>query len=288
LQEHYGITLAPITIRRITEGHAQRMHEKLQRITTYPDKPGFDCIIAELDGSMIPIVETNNEVADKRKGKKLSWKEARLALAHEKGSVTPKISVVFQKSVDQAGEAMFDCARRSGLGQDSYVHAIGDGAPWIANQVYKQFGANGHYLIDFYHTCDYLSSAAASIVENPTTWLEKHKTMLKNGEIDGVMEVLKANLEAPDVKEKDAPVRACHRYLINRYNQLDYQGAIAKGLPIGSGEVESAHRYVIQERLKKAGAWWSPCNAEFMLALREVRVNHGWISYWNELFASVC
>ena len=52
-----------------------------------------------------------------------------------------------------------------------------------------------------------------------------------------------------------APVRAYYRYLNNRPDQLDYQGAIKKGLPIGSGEIESAHRYVIQKRLKFSGAW---------------------------------
>ena len=49
------------------------------------------------------------------------------------------------------------------------------------------------------------------------------------------------------------PVRACLRYLSNRPHQLDYKGALEKGLPIGSGEIESAHRYVIQQRLKLPG-----------------------------------
>ncbi|MSO23222.1 MAG: ISKra4 family transposase, partial [Acidobacteria bacterium] len=49
-----------------------------------------------------------------------------------------------------------------------------------------------------------------------------------------------------------------------------YQSALVAGLPIGSGEVESAHRYVIQARLKRAGAWWKEDNAAKMLALRIV------------------
>jgi hypothetical protein len=57
-------------------------------------------------------------------------------------------------------------------------------------------------------------------------------------------------------------VRACHRYLSNRLDQLDYQGALAQGLPIGSGEIESAPRYIVQQRLKRPGAWWTPDNAE--------------------------
>ena len=53
-----------------------------------------------------------------------------------------------------------------------------------------------------------------------------------------------------------APVRACFRYISNHSNFLDYKGALAAGLPIGSGEIESGHRYVFQSRLKIAGGWW--------------------------------
>ncbi|MDP2811282.1 MAG: hypothetical protein Q8O34_14150, partial [Rhodocyclaceae bacterium] len=58
-------------------------------------------------------------------------------------------------------------------------------------------------------------------------------------------------------------------------------GALAANLPIGSGEVESAHRHVIQERLKLAGAWWKPANAQSMPNLRVLRANHGWQRYWD-------
>ena len=41
----------------------------------------------------------------------------------------------------------------------------------------------------------------------------------------------------------------------------------------GSGEVESAHRTIPQERLKLPGTWWHPDAVNLMLALRVVRVN---------------
>ena len=88
-------------------------------------------------------------------------------------------------------------------------------------------------------------------------------------------------MEPPDTPEDAAPVRACHRYLSNRRAHLDYRAALAAGLPIGSGEIESAHRYVVQQRLKRPGAWWTPDNAEAMLALRIVRANGQWSRYWN-------
>jgi hypothetical protein len=60
-----------------------------------------------------------------------------------------------------------------------------------------------------------------------------------------------------------------------------YKDAIARNLPIGSGEIESAHRYVIQKRLKLSGAWWTLDNAAAVLALRVARANGRWLSYWQ-------
>jgi hypothetical protein len=61
---------------------------------------------------------------------------------------------------------------------------------------------------------------------------------------------------------------------------------LSEGLPIGSGEIESAHRYVAQKRLKLHGAWWRVENAEYMLALRINRLNGDWEAYWAALAAS--
>jgi len=53
--------------------------------------------------------------------------------------------------------------------------------------------------------------------------------------------------------DEEALIRVCHRYLSSRQDQLDYKGAIEKGLPMGSGEIESSHRFVVQERQKYRG-----------------------------------
>lgn len=75
-------------------------------------------------------------------------------------------------------------------------------------------------------------------------------------------------------------MRACYRYIKNRPEQLDYKTAIEQGLPIGSGEVESAHRYVLQKRLKLAGAWWNLESTKNMINLRTCRANDLWDDYW--------
>jgi hypothetical protein len=54
----------------------------------------------------------------------------------------------------------------------------------------------------------------------------------------------------------------------------------------GSGEIESAHRYVAQKRLKLPGAWWLVEHAEHMLALRINRLNGEWEDYWAALAAN--
>ena len=70
--------------------------------------------------------------------------------------------------------------------------------------------------------------------------------------------------------------------MINRPGQFNYQDSLKDDLPIGSGEIESAHGYVIQERLKLSGCWWKLENAMTMLALRVLRANGDWDSYWPQ------
>lgn len=97
-----------------------------------------------------------------------------------------------------------------------------------------------------------------------------------------MLATLETHLE-PTTTAGDTPVRACYRYLNHRLDQVDYARALAEQLPIGSGEIESAHRYVIQERLKLPGAWGQETHAQQMLALRTCRANQQWEGYWNQL-----
>jgi hypothetical protein len=112
--------------------------------------------------------------------------------------------------------------------------------------------------------------------------LETQKKHPKGNQSPLVLTALRQALEPASVADAGAPVRACHRYLSNRLDHLDYQGALAKGWPIGSGEIESAHRSIVQPRLKRPGAWWTPDNAEAMLALRITRANGQWPTYWQD------
>ena len=284
LVEHYGIVLGESTIRRITEGHAQKIFEMADKPSAWPTQLGSSAVvIVEMDGGMVPIVEPDATQTDQRKGKKLHWKEAKICLAHPQGSKTLTYGGTLQGDVVTAGQQLFDCAVQAGFGANTVIHAVGDGAPWIANQIEDQFGAQGSYLLDFYHVCDYLSAAAKAIVAETIgqqTWMDEQKSRLKTQRADELLQVLHLHLEGGDVGDSDAPVRQCHRYLSHRLEQLNYQSALVRDLPIGSGEIESAHRYIVQQRLKRPGAWWRAANADHMLALRLNRANRQWDAYW--------
>ena len=287
LVEHYGVVLGESTIARITEGHAKRIFETAPPAQDWPTQEGTStAIIVQTDGGMVPIVDIDANQGDKRKGKTLRWQEAKLCLAHPQGSKTLVFGGTLQGDVDTAGQRLFDCAVQAGFGTGTSIHGVGDGAPWIADQVEKKFGAQGSYLVDFFHACDYLSAAGKAIVsseQEQKIWMDEQKVRLKTNQADEVLQALRTHLELPAVPDSEAPVRQCHRYLFNRRDQLNYQGAIKRELPIGSGEIESAHRYIVQQRMKRPGAWWCPHNAEHMLALRLNRANRQWDSYWHPI-----
>ena len=278
LREHYGIDMPASTLRRTTERHAHRLfgQERAREIPAGTAQGRL--FVGEMDGSMVPVVEVSEDAADKRKGKALVWKEARLCLVHPLGGATPVFGGHFAGGVEESGRQWARCAAKAGFGADSHLHAVGDGAPWIASQVEARFGTQGSYLVDFYHLCEYLGAAAPACAANDAgAWLETQKDRLKANQAAAVLETLAPWLEA----DYNGPVADCDRYLRNRPSQLDYRGALESGLPIGSGEIESAHRYVIQERLKLPGAWWTPANVEAMLALRLNRANREWGDYWS-------
>jgi hypothetical protein len=287
LQEHYGITIAVSTVRKITERHGELMREQQEQVSLPVTTPGCRQQIGEIDGSMVPIVTIGTAAGDKRKQKTLQWQEARLVMVHAHGSVTPKFAATFGRSVEESGHALFSCAVAAGFGTNTQVHGVGDGAVWIAEQFTATFGLQASYLVDFYHVCDYLAEAATICAPDaPHAWLETQKQRLKNNDGTEVLNQLRDYVEAEEVANDHAPVRACVRYLSNRPHHLDYKGALEKGLPIGSGEIESAHRYVIQQRLKLPGAWWKAEKVEPMLALRVVRANKDWDKYWGNLAAA--
>jgi hypothetical protein len=275
VREHYGVDVALGRLRRHTLAHGAQM----SALAMPPPKAAAAVLVTQMDGSLIPIVASAAHGADRRKGKQLHWREARLCLAREKESATACYGATLG-SVGVAGALWRQTACAAGLGPDTRVHGVGDGADWLTTQFGEQFGGQGQYLLDFWHVSEYLGAAARVIQpEQAQPWRRRQQGRLLENNSRAVLRALAPHVEP--ASQEEAPVRAAQRYLSGRREQLDYAGARAAGLPIGSGEVESGHRHVIQQRLKLAGCWWKEPNAEAMLGLRVARANRLWDSYWN-------
>lgn len=283
VKEHYGIEVPSGAVRQITEHHAEVMLKQQQVLTELSERGGQSQIIGQMDGSMVPLVAVKENVrGDRRKTRTVSWQEARLALARVPGSLTARFGATMG-SANDAGDQLTACVIRLGGGSKTKIHCVGDGASWIVEQVERCFGTQGNYLIDFYHVSQYLAAAGRSVTPSKERqWLHRQQNLLKANRLKTVLKTLAAHQEPSQTAAPEAPVRACYRYLSNRTQNLDYRRALKEGLPIGSGEIESAHRSVIQERLKIAGAWWKRNNAEKMIALRIRRANKEWQSYWQK------
>jgi len=144
LKEHDGIEMPVSSVQRTTEHHARCIYEQEAAQVIRPGTAA-GMFIGEIDGSMVPVVEPSPDAADHRKGKVLSWKEVRLNLVHPQGRVSPVFGGHFAGGVEESGRQGWRCAAKAGFGPASHRHGVGDGAPWIVNQVDLQFGTQGSY-----------------------------------------------------------------------------------------------------------------------------------------------
>lgn len=271
MKEHYGIEVPVSSIRKITEKHASQ----IAQLKPKKSVENAQNLISEMDGGMIPIVETG-EGKDLRKTRKVCWKEAKLCFARAQGKIDRIYGAVIG-SPEEAGDIMYECVKRAGLTDMTYIHAIGDGAQWIADQYEDKFGSQVHFLVDFFHMCQYLFEAAIWCDGiNPEGWLEEKKDMMKRGKVQAVLEELKTKLSQIGKPKKDNGLVRCVRYMEKRIQYMNYLEAKKKDFPIGSGEIESSHKHVVQKRMKIAGAWWKQDNANAMLQLRTARANGYW------------
>ena len=286
LQEHYRVEVPASAVRLFTQHHGQLMANR--ELETKLPGGGVGQLIAEMDGSLVPIVtpggaECVDFTADRRKVRRLEWREARLVMVR-RPELMSKLYSATLKGVEEAGEHLLNRVIEAGGGQKTKIHCLGDGALWIEGQVKKRLAHRASYLIDFYHVSEYLAKAAIAIEGREAgEWLREQKERMKENRVEEVLKELEEGLGKQEEEEGREAVKGCERYLNNRIEYLDYKGAREAGLPIGTGEVESGHRSVIQARLKIAGAWWKVENAEKMLGLRATRASGEWQAYWDEL-----
>ena len=287
LLRHHGIELSESKLRKITLRHAQDIYEneRIDRLGGALCGEWSPTIIAEADGTMLPVVQFEGDGADSRKNRVVKWEETKLCAALKAGEKQAVYG--FGESVEDLGLHWAECVKQAGASVNSDIQVVCDGAPWITQQAEQFLGQNVTVVLDFFHACDYLCACAkSSSFAEDQDWLKSQKQSLKQGQSATLIDLLESNPESQEIGDEKAPIRTAHRYFSNRVEQLNYPEASSKGLPIGSGLIEGAHRHVLQNRLKLSGAWWKRDNLKHMIALRVLRANKRWDNYWYGLKAA--
>lgn len=146
LKEHYDVDLCIEVVRQIRESHAKKAQEFNRNKTK--SSVIAEQLIAESDGSMVPIVEIREGIGDCRKRKELSWKEYRLTALQRAGRIDWLYAVAYG-SVDLVGDSLAVIAKRAGFSEKTKVHGLGDGAIWVREQMERVFGCQMEFMIDF-------------------------------------------------------------------------------------------------------------------------------------------
>jgi hypothetical protein len=150
---------------------------------------------------------------------------------------------------------------------------ISDGAPWIRNWIADAY-PEAISVLDFYHASEYLHAFAKAEFKDENhrkQWVEKRTELLLNGEVEKILD----ELNSLPVKSDEAEnIIAYYQANKTRMNYPLYK-KLGTGI-IGSAAIESAHRTVVQKRLKQSGQRWSKRGAQNMLHLRVTQKNNQW------------
>lgn len=153
---------------------------------------------------------------------------------------------------------------------------VNDGAKWIWNWVEANYPSSIQ-ILDYYHATEYLGNFAKAIFSNKdkrSDWVSKQKLLLLNDQVEKVISGIKEMKCNTLVRQKAK--KKILTYYENNKPRMKYKTYRAKGLLIGSGPIESAHRTVIQKRLKQSGQRWTIKGAQFVANLRVANMSGLW------------
>lgn len=149
----------------------------------------------------------------------------------------------------------------------------------------RKIGASITIVVDLIHVLEYLWKAAYAFYadgsKDAEAWVQQRLMWLLQGGQAKVRANIRRNardcgLQGPALK----PITKCLRYLKGVRRYLAYDAALAAGLPIATGVIEGACRYLVKDRMEKTGARWSLAGAEAVLRLRALRTSGDFDAYW--------
>lgn len=239
-----------------------------------------DILYLEVDGAMVNTRQRSDGS---------TWHECKLAMAFKQADLH------FWKS--KKGELRHGIDKRTFSGvigdidafkphllaladQNDFQHTanivvISDGAKWISNVVNEYFPRATH-ILDLFHVKEHVGEFAKVLFNNNAEkvkeWSDKLIEKIEASRID---EVLK-ELEIYKDRKFPAGVTNLYNYIQNHKSCMDYKIYKEKGYFVGSGAIESANKYVIQNRLKLQGMRWDTISANYMLALKMCKESCTW------------
>jgi hypothetical protein len=293
--EHYGWEIGRTTLRNQTlqaARDAERyVDERLLEATkTYArdmaSPPAVDTMLLALDGCEIRtgvyMIAVEAGVSDRDAQERVrveNWRDVRTGLARPLATKEQRLYVCRMDSDDEVLEQLFGVACVQGLTPLSQVVVPGDGAKGLREAVLVTF-PKAQYIGDhpplkspLYDTASALELEGAA----RHAWVSDRLEPFWAGEVDQVLAAWQQHHE-DDPNER---LRQLIDHVTRFEDSVDYGAYHDRGWPLGAGEVERAHRYVPQERLKIAGACWNPDNVNPMLALRVGRANDWWDEFWR-------
>jgi hypothetical protein len=230
-----------------------------------------EVLYVEADGSMISTREEG-------------WKEVKLARMFKSSDcLNPNTeSAWLQQSqyVAHFGNSKEFCEKTEQI-IDSYGRLksrlvfITDGATWLKKWIEDSY-PKAIAILDYYHACEHLHDFVENGMKNESEqmrkkWFAEQKELLFES---GVKQVIK-NIELTNAKRSEKE-KVIHYYRTNM-GRMDYKAYRELGCGIiGSGAIESAHRTVIQARMKLSGQHWSKNGVYNMLRLRIISMNKQW------------
>ena len=254
---------------RVTDTYGKELGKTVNDEKTLAPIKQQDMLIVEADGSMILTREEH-------------WKEVKVGrMFNSSDCISAGEKPVFIKQsqyVADLGDHRTFIEQMDKL-IDSYGRLgnrlvfISDGAPWIRNWVADTF-PQAVSILDYYHAVQYLYPFAEAHFKDRKPmdkWIDKQKNLLLKSKVGTVMDNIRQL--APNLPQGK---KVLEYYQANQ-NRMDYKKYLqmASGI-IGSGAIESAHRTVVQKRLKLSGQRWSKRGAQNMLNLRVTKMNGQW------------
>jgi hypothetical protein len=156
-------------------------------------------------------------------------------------------------------------------GNNSLVF-ISDGAPWIKNWIEDAY-PKSISILDYYHAAEHLHQFAEKHFADKKRreqWTTRQKELILQSKVTVVIRNIKR------ISNSKEALQLIDYYEANK-SRMDYSKYVQIGAGIiGSGAIESAHRTVVQKRMKLSGQRWSLNGAQNMLHLRVTSMNGRW------------